>query len=160
MAIQAGDLAVLSDPVAQELLQSTIPARLAYVWRDGTPRVIPIWFHWNGKEIVLGTPQRAPKVRAISTGSKVALSIDSTTWPYKVLQIRGTARVDTTSGVSPEYAKAAERYMGAEGGRTWVGQVGSMFPSMTRITITPEWATVLDFEQRFPSAIAAAMAGR
>ena len=160
MAIRAGDLAALADPVAQELLQSTIPARLGYVWRDGTPRVIPIWFHWNGKEIVLGTPQKAPKVHAISTGSKVALSIDSTTWPYKVLQIRGTARVDTVNGVAPEYAKAAERYMGAEGGRAWVGQVGSMFPAMTRITITPEWATVLDFEQRFPSAIAAAMAGR
>ena len=160
MAIQAGDLAVLTDPVAQELLQSTIPARLAYVWRDGTPRVIPIWFHWNGKEIVVGTPQKAPKVRAITTGSKVALSIDSTMWPYKVLQIRGTARVDSVSGAAPEYAKAAERYMGAEGGRAWVSQVESMFPSMTRITITPEWATVLDFERRFPSAIAAAMAGR
>ena len=153
-------LRVLNDPIAQELINSNNPARLAYTARDGTPRVIPIWFHWNGKEIVLGTPQKAPKVHAISTGSKVALSIDSTTWPYKVLQIRGTARVDTVNGVAPEYAKAAERYMGAEGGRAWVGQVGSMFPAMTRITITPEWATVLDFEQRFPSAIAAAMAGR
>ena len=153
-------LRVLNDPIAQELINSNNPARLAYTARDGTPRVIPIWFHWNGKEIVLGTPQKAPKVHAISTGSKVALSIDSTTWPYKVLQIRGTARVDTVNGVAPEYAKAAERYMGAEGGRAWVGQVGSMFPAMTRITITPEWATVLDFERRFPSAIAAAMAGR
>ncbi len=31
-----------SDPVAQQLLQSTIPARLAYTWRDGTPRVVPM----------------------------------------------------------------------------------------------------------------------
>ena len=33
---------ILSDPVAQDLLTSRIPARLAYCWKDGTPRVVPI----------------------------------------------------------------------------------------------------------------------
>ena len=155
-----GDLAVLADPVAQELLKSATPARLGYVWRDGTPRVVPIWFHWNGKEIVFGTPQKAPKTRVITTGTKVTVSIDTATWPYKVLQLRGTAHVETVPGVASEYASAAERYMGPEGGRAWVDQVRGMFPAMTRIAVTPEWASVLDFEQRFPSAIVAAMSGR
>ncbi len=70
MATKQGGLALLNDPVAQELLRSTSPARLAYVWRDGTPRVVPIWFHWNGKEIILGTPPNAPKVQALSTNGK------------------------------------------------------------------------------------------
>jgi hypothetical protein len=39
MAGHQGDLALLNDPIAQALLQSTIPARLAYSWTDGTPRV-------------------------------------------------------------------------------------------------------------------------
>ena len=78
----------------------------------------------------------------------------------EVLQVRGTARVETIAGVVPEYATAAERYMGSEGGRAWVEQVRGMFPAMTRIAVTPEWATVLDFEQRFPSAIVAAISGR
>jgi PPOX class probable F420-dependent enzyme len=159
MATKQGNFALLDDPVAQELLRSTSPARLAYVWRDGTPRVVPIWFHWNGKEIVLGTPLKAPKVQALSRNAKVALSIDSNTWPYKVLQIRGTARVETVAGVVPEYALAAERYFGQEQGQTWVKQVGGMFPQMARITIQPEWVAVLDFEKRFPSAIEAAMSG-
>ena len=47
-----GDLSLLDDPVAQTLLHSTSLARLAYVWRDDTPRVVPIWFHWTGNEIV------------------------------------------------------------------------------------------------------------
>jgi PPOX class probable F420-dependent enzyme len=159
MATKQGSSALLSDPVAQELLQSTCPARLAYVWRDGTPRVVPIWFHWNGKEIVLGTPPKAPKVQALSRNSRVALSIDGNTWPYKVLQIRGTAKVETVAGVAPEYALAAERYFGAEQGRAWVQRVGGMFSQMARIAVTPEWVAVLDFEQRFPSAIEAAMSG-
>jgi PPOX class probable F420-dependent enzyme len=159
MPTKQGSSALLNDPVAQELLKSTAPARLAYVWPDGSPRVVPIWFHWNGKEIVFGTPPRAPKVQAISRKPSVALSIDSTTWPYKVLQIRGTARVETVPGVAPEYALAAERYFGPERGQAWVKQVGGMFSQMARIAVTPEWVAVLDFETRFPSAIEAAMAG-
>jgi len=160
MSTKQGSIALLNDPVAQELLRSTSLARLAYVWRDGSPRVVPIWFHWNGKEIVLGTPMKAPKVRALSTGSKVALSIDGSAWPYKALQIRGTAQVETVAGVVPEYALAAERYFGAEQGRAWLQQVERMFSHMVRIAVKPEWVAVLDFEKRFPSAIEAAMAGR
>jgi DNA-binding CsgD family transcriptional regulator len=50
---------VLSDPLAQELMQSNIPARLAYVGPDGFPRAIPIGFHWNGAEFVLCTVPHA-----------------------------------------------------------------------------------------------------
>ena len=159
MPTKQGSFALLEDPVARELLRSTAPARLAYVWPDGSPRVVPIWFHWNGKEIVLGTPLKAPKVQAISRKPSVALSIDGNTWPYKVLQIRGTARVETVAGVVPEYALAAERYFGPEQGQAWVKQVGGMFSQMARIAVTPEWVAVLDFETRFPSAIEAAMSG-
>ncbi len=44
-----GDLRLLDTPVAVQLLASAIPARLAYVAEDGTPRVVPTWFHWNGR---------------------------------------------------------------------------------------------------------------
>jgi hypothetical protein len=40
MAVR-GDVSCLADPIAQELLTSRIPARLAYTWSDGTPRVVP-----------------------------------------------------------------------------------------------------------------------
>jgi hypothetical protein len=54
------DLSLLNDPVAQHLLTSTAPARPAYTWSDGTPRVIPICFHWDGEAIVQGSPVKAP----------------------------------------------------------------------------------------------------
>jgi nitroimidazol reductase NimA-like FMN-containing flavoprotein (pyridoxamine 5'-phosphate oxidase superfamily) len=62
MPVKHGDLSFLQHPAAQELLQSKIPARLAYVWTDGTPRVVPIWFHWSGNELVMETP--SPKSTA------------------------------------------------------------------------------------------------
>lgn len=108
MTTQQGSLDLLQDPVAQRLLTGPYLARVAYTWTDGTPRVIPIWFHWNGKEIVLGTPPDAPKVKALQTNPKVALTIDDAAPPWKVLLVRGTARVTIADGVSPEYADRAK----------------------------------------------------
>src|SRR6187402_2214692 len=103
MPTRQGDLAMLEDPVAQRLLRSTTPARLAYVWTDGTPRVVPIGFHWNGEELVFGTPPDAPKMKALHDGDRVAASIDTDVMPYRVLQLRGRIRTDTVDGVAPEY---------------------------------------------------------
>jgi hypothetical protein len=155
MPVQQGDLGLLQHPVSKELLQSTIPARLAYVWTDGTPRVIPIWFHWNGLELVLATPPKAPKLKALAKNPKVSLTIDDNQFPHKVLLIRGTVRLETVDGIVPEYAAAAERYFGREQGHAWVQQLRGMIPSMVRITITPEWVGLLDFQTRFPSALSA-----
>jgi hypothetical protein len=153
MPVKQGGLDLLEHPIAKELLQSTIPARIAYIAIDGTPRVVPIWFHWTGKDFVLGTPQNAPKVKALTKNPKVALTIDNNEFPHKVLLVRGCARVETVAGIVPEYAAAAERYFGIQQAQAWVQQLSSMCPQMARITITPEWVGLLDFQTRFPSAL-------
>ncbi|MCK6579565.1 MAG: pyridoxamine 5'-phosphate oxidase family protein [Anaerolineae bacterium] len=158
MVTKQGDVALLRDPVAEELLRSRNLAHLAYIWSDGTPRVVPIWFHWNGQAMVFGTFASAPKLKAIRSGSKLAATITSAD-PSRVLYIRGTARLEVVDGVVPEYVLAAKRYLGDAAGTGWIQQVGSLFPQTTRITLVPEWAGVLDFEQRLPSAIEKAMAG-
>ncbi len=159
MATKQGDLALLDDPVAQELLHSTILARLAYVWRDGTPRVAPVWFYWTGTEIVVASPPRSPKLQVLRDGSKVALTIDSEPSPNKVLLVRGTATIETVAGTPPEYDASARRYEGEEAGSGWLEQVHALFSHMARIAIRPEWVGILDFETRFPSAFASAMSG-
>jgi hypothetical protein len=153
MPVKQGDLSLLQHPASQQLLQSQIPARLAYVWTDGTPRVVPIWFHWNGKEFVLASPLKAPKLKALAKNPKVALTIDDNTFPHSVLLVRGTARLEAMRGIVPEYALAAERYFGPQQGKAWVGQLGSMIQEMVRITVTPQWVGLLDFQSRFPSAL-------
>jgi hypothetical protein len=159
MTTAQGSLDLLDDPVAQRLLTSTLPARFAYVWNDGTPRVIPIGFHWNGHELVLGTPPDAPKAQALRDGAPVALTIDSDSPPWKVLLVRGTVALDVVDGIAPEYAAMSRRVMGEEGGEAWLNQLATMCPQMLRIRITPTWVGILDFESRFPSAIERAMEG-
>jgi len=155
MAVKQGDLELLQHPASKELLESKIPARLAYIWTDGTPRVIPIWFYWNGRELVMATPPKAPKLKALAKNPKVSLTIDDNTFPHKVLLIRGSARLQPVEGIVPEYIAAAERYFGREQGEAWIGQLRKMIPSMVKITITPEWVGLLDFQTRFPSALSA-----
>lgn len=148
------DLGQLNDPVAEALLKSTIPARLAYNWTDSTPRVVPIWFHWNGQEIVMGSPPRAPKLKVLGKNPRVAITIDdASAWPYKVLSIRGSAKVEIVPGVVKEYAIAAERYLGETAGKEWVQNIGNMVSEMGRVSVRPDWVSILDFETRYPSAL-------
>jgi len=103
----------------------------------------------------MGTPPKAPKLKALAKNPKVSITIDDNQFPHKVLLIRGTARLAQVDGVIPEYAAAAERYFGREQGLAWVKQLQGMVPGMVRIGITPEWVGILDFQTRFPSALAA-----
>jgi nitroimidazol reductase NimA-like FMN-containing flavoprotein (pyridoxamine 5'-phosphate oxidase superfamily) len=90
-----GGLELLHDPVAEQLLSSTIPARLAYTWMDGTPRVVPVWFHWTGEQFIIGSPARAPKLKALAADPHVVLTIDEHTgWPHTVLMVHGTAEAE------------------------------------------------------------------
>jgi hypothetical protein len=148
---QQGSLELLNDPVASALLNSVNPARLAYTWMDGSPRVVPIWFHWTGDQFVLGTPPKAPKLKALAADPRVALTIDDTAWPPGVLLVRGRAGIELLDDVGPDYEQAATRYFGPEQGPAWVATLRGK--PMARIAITPEWAGILDFQTRFPSAL-------
>jgi hypothetical protein len=145
-----------TDPVAQELLRSTIPARLAYVWRDGKPRVVPMWFHWTGEEFLMGAPPNAPKMKVLADHPSVALTIDGNEWPYPVLSARGVASVrlvdQPVEETFPEYAAMARRYLGEQGGMEFQAQARRTFARWTRIAIRPEEVRILDFKTRFPSA--------
>jgi hypothetical protein len=96
---EQGSLELLHDPVAEKLLGATIPARLAYTWMDGTPRVVPVWFYWTGKQFVIGSPARAPKLKALAGDPHVTQTIDDSEWPYSVLMVRGTADVEMLAWV-------------------------------------------------------------
>jgi hypothetical protein len=159
MPTKQGSPAFLTDPVAVALLESANMARLAYTWTDGSPRVVPIWFAWDGAAIRLWSPPSAPKLIALARDSRVALTIDRNEWPVKVLLIRGVAEVDSVASDSPDYRAMATRYLGEAGASSWVAQYSQMFPQCAQITIRPAWAGIIDMETRFPSAIERAMEG-
>jgi hypothetical protein len=149
---------LLEDPVARELLASRIPARLAYNWTDGTPRITSLWFHWDGVDLVMATLPGAPKLRALHSGDQVALTIDTDEPPHHVLSIRGTAEVTDVRGVVDEYRLAAHRYIGDDQSEAYLSSIPPDVV-MSRIAVRPSHVVVLDFETRFPSALVALRSG-
>jgi hypothetical protein len=145
---------VLSKPISQELLGSSIPARLAYTGVDGDPRVVPIAFVWNGEQLVLHTVPTAAKVRALQRNPRVAITIDTQEqWPPRVLLIRGAARVEPVEGVPDEYIEASRKVTPAEVFEDWETGVRGLYDRMVRITVEPDWAKLLDFETTIPKAV-------
>jgi hypothetical protein len=49
--LRQGDPRLLATALAQRLLAAAIPARVAYIAIDGTPRVVPMNFVWNGRRV-------------------------------------------------------------------------------------------------------------
>lgn len=151
-----GDVRLLAGVTAQRLLCSRELARLAYVAHDGTPRIMPMMFHWSADEaeIVFATFAGAHKIAALRARPDVAITIDTAGPPPEVLLLRGQARVADIDGVVPEYALAHQRYYGPEQGARNVAAVDRPGLRMARIAVSPTWVGVLDFTTRFPSVLA------
>jgi hypothetical protein len=101
-----GDVRLLDTDLAQRLLAANLPARLAFTAADGTPRVLPINFWWNGSEVVMTGFATSKKARMLRARPEVAITIDTNAAPPEVLLIRGRA-----SGI---------RRVTADLGNTWV----------------------------------------
>ena len=155
-----GDLALLETETAQRLLASAIPARMAFVALDGTPRIVPTWFHWTGEELVMPTylagPQigiRHPAARlaALRARPDVAVSIDTETFPPQSLTLRGKVEITEVDGLAPEYAAAARRYLGEEAAAGMLAGLDQPGTMQARIALRPAWVGLIDFVTRMPS---------
>jgi hypothetical protein len=145
-------MAVMNDPLAQELLFAPMPARMAYTGHDGFPRVIPIGFWWNGSQLILATHPDSPKVKALRNQPRVALTIDTNTFPPHMLTIRGTVSIEIVDGVPQEYLDASRKLVAPEQWADFEAGVRQSYKQMARISVTPEWAQVYDFVTRAPAA--------
>ena len=137
----------LSTTGAQELIASTSAAHLAYIGKDGTPRVVPVGFFWTGEQFVISTAATAPKVAALTARPDVSLAIEAGGTPAdaRSLLVRGRASVEIVDGVVPEYLAAARKSMDADAAAEFERQVRTMYDRMARIAITPRWVRYYDF---------------
>ena len=145
---------VLSKPLSQELLKRDM-ARLAFVAKDGTPRVLPIAIYWNGSEIVMCTSKNARKVAALERNPDVALTIDTEAHPPKVLLLRGKAELDPVDGIPSEYYETSGTYeMTPEQRQEWEKEIEATYvDGMVRIVVRPTWAKLIDFETTLPTNV-------
>ena len=163
-----GDVRLLETDLAQQLLHSSIPARLAFIAIDGTPRVVPTWFEWNGAEVVMATYVAGPavgirhpaaRIAAMRLHPDVALTIDTEGFPSQSLMIRGRADIDEVEGLAPEYVESARRYLGDEAASGMVAGMDQPGTVQARIAVRPTWVGLLDFAERLPSPLGGVQSG-
>jgi nitroimidazol reductase NimA-like FMN-containing flavoprotein (pyridoxamine 5'-phosphate oxidase superfamily) len=132
---------------AGDLLASPSAAHLAYVARDGTPRVVPVGFFWTGAEVVVATAATAPKVGALTARPEVALTIDAGDSPSgaRSLSVRGRAEVTVVDGVVEEYLAASRKGMAEAEAARFEEACRRLYDRMARIAIRPSWARFFDF---------------
>lgn len=137
----------LDEPGAQELLRAAPLARVAYLGRDGTPRVIPIGFLWTGRAVVMCTAASSPKVALLVEHPRVAVTIDVAATPEtaRSVLLRGDAEVEVVDGVPDEYLAASTKTSDDEQAAAFEQEVRALYDRMARITVVPTWARYFDF---------------
>ena len=123
------------------------PAHLAYIAKDGTPRVVPVGFYWTGEEFVVSTATTSPKLAALSERPAVSLSIDTGNIldQARSLSVRGQAEVTIVDALVPEYLAAARETMDAKAAAEFERSCREMYDQQARIAIRPRWARFYDF---------------
>jgi len=140
-------------PIARQLLRDEVILHFSYTAPDGAPRVIPLGYVWDGAKFLMWTIPDSAKVRALRADDRVAITIDILGPPPRVLLVRGRAALETVEGVPDGYLEASYRTMPREAWEDFETQVRAMYQQMVVITVTPEWARLLDFETTAPEAV-------
>jgi PPOX class probable F420-dependent enzyme len=89
-ATAAADAALRSDPVAW----------LSTVRADGRPHLVPVWFHWDGEQIVAFSKPRARKVENLRGRPSVMLAIGTPGPDFEVELIEAVAELPDAPSAS------------------------------------------------------------
>ncbi|TQM36583.1 pyridoxamine 5'-phosphate oxidase family protein [Pseudonocardia cypriaca] len=159
-----GDLRLLDTETARFLLAAPVPAHLAWVGRDGNPRVTPMNAVWTGEELVMGAFAGAFKVADLAARPDVAVSIDVNDGAPQVLLLRGPVTLLEVDGVLPEYVAAGRKVRGSAETDPFVAAIDRPGLRSVRIGLRPTWAGIVDHRSRFaertPAPVLAALQGK
>jgi len=95
--------------------EGTRTGKLATVNKDGSPHVVPVWFHVDGENIVFSTGLESVKYKNMGRDPRVCLSVDEEKGLYSFVKIDGTVSFSNKEEDRVNWAKKiAARYMGEE----------------------------------------------
>lgn len=96
-----------------DLMEKPLLAHCATIGPKGEPQVNPVWFLWNGEQIVIAIERTGQKGRNIERDSRVSLSIADTDNQAHYLEVRGTASFDRQVGSQdPTVVAMVRKYTG------------------------------------------------
>src|SRR5262245_43884358 len=93
-----------------DILTKKAFANLATLMPDGTPQVTPVWFDYDGTDIIVNSARGRQKDRNMRRNPAVALSIPDPDNPYRYVEIRGKVSEITEEGADSHIDKMAKKY--------------------------------------------------
>ena len=95
----------------QDLLNKKAFAQLATIMPDGTPQVSPVWFEYDGKNILINSAKGRVKDKNMRHDPRVGLDIQDPDNPYRHLSIRGRVVQITEDGADAHIDKLTKKYI-------------------------------------------------
>lgn len=95
--------------VARQLAEERV-IWLTTVGDDGTPHPSPVWFLWNGGELIIFSKPGAPKVRHIAVRPNIALNFNTDVTGEEVSVIYGAAALSGAALNDGERAAYLAKY--------------------------------------------------
>jgi PPOX class probable F420-dependent enzyme len=83
---------------------------LSSVQADGRPHLVPVWFHWDGDQIVAFSKPRARKVENLRDEPRVMLAIGTPGLDFEVELIEATAELPDASAAEVMPAGFGAKY--------------------------------------------------
>jgi len=78
-----------------DILESSALASMATVGPKGEPQVSTVLFAWNGTQLIFSMHRSRQKHRNLSRDPRIAVNISDPANPYRSLEIRGVARIES-----------------------------------------------------------------
>ncbi len=112
------DLANPKDAHVDERLRKNLIIWLGSVRPDGRPHLVPVWFLWDGKQILLFSQPNTQKIRNLQQNTNVILALDDTKDGEDVVMLEGKAEFLNDPAVNatlPAYAAKYDSELKSEG---------------------------------------------
>ena len=98
----------------KDMLGKAVFGHLATLNPDGSPQSTPIWFEFDGENILINSSKGRWKDRNMRRDSRVALSIIDPDNAYRYLEVRGRVVDITEEGALDHINKLAKMYLGKD----------------------------------------------
>jgi PPOX class probable F420-dependent enzyme len=87
-------------------------AHLALITSKGEPHVTPMWFDYDGENVIFNTARGRLKDRILSKHPTIALAVSDPANPYRYIQIRGTVISESEEGGYDQICNLRLKYFG------------------------------------------------
>jgi PPOX class probable F420-dependent enzyme len=100
----------------QDLLKDETKANayIATTMADGTPQVSPIWFNFDGENILVNTAEGRLKAKNMRQRPYAAITLVDPKDPYRYLLVRGPVVEVTQQGAEAHIHALSQKYRGKD----------------------------------------------